>query len=535
MKKWSTKQLKEALHLNMRLTLEYTEYADSLISDILKTIKMSESNRWSKKTEDAVACILANLYYAYLEDQPLAINMEFHHWSKIKRIGFGWATYGRVKEILDTMEILGIVDMVNGFHSIDKSYCSKYWLKIEPLGGLSLCMMDYPDGVLVTNSCGGLKKGSDSFKNNRDRGFIRRYNKFMSKQDIRFSLKVQNLSNTDEGRLNALSLLVRKVNSKVIKLSLEQHGVICGKVLRGDDNNIKSVSLMLEHSKSKPYCCINNTVHPGTLCSYSSNNNSSNKRQESKVDNNIEHTGETIRFFSVDLHNLHELHDNIVFGKCEKVSICRRYCRGSEKLGGRFYSDISDLPRAVRKSFIINGEKTAEPDFSGMHIRMLYHEEGIDYKGECYIYDKSDPTNSVDRERIKLAQLILINTGIDKKAGKLLSPARAYQRARKAIFYKLKAKGIGYDSIDDTDNIMKSFEDFHQPLKKYLYTDQGVFLQYKDSEIMINILKDLSRLKIPVFPVHDSIVVPAKNINVAKEIMKHNYIKSVGFEPTIDE
>ncbi len=56
------------------------------------------------------------------------------------------------------------------------------------------------------------------------------------------------------------------------------------------------------------------------------------------------------------------------------------------------------------------GEPTVELDYSGLHIRMLYHLIGIDYRDECYVYEKSDKANKADRDRIKLASLIVINS-----------------------------------------------------------------------------------------------------------------------------
>ena len=78
--------------------------------------------------------------------------------------------------------------------------------------------------------------------------------------------------------------------------------------------------------------------------------------------------------------------------------------------GGRFYqAPHITIPSACRKTMLINGEPTVEPDYSGQHIRMLYNLLGIDYRDECYVYKKADTANKADRDRIKLASLIIIN------------------------------------------------------------------------------------------------------------------------------
>jgi hypothetical protein len=63
--------------------------------------------------------------------------------------------------------------------------------------------------------------------------------------------------------------------------------------------------------------------------------------------------------------------------------------------GGRFYhAPHLTIPSACRKTMVINGEPTTELDYSGLHIRMLYHHVGIDYRDECYVYDKTDSSSS---------------------------------------------------------------------------------------------------------------------------------------------
>ena len=188
--------------------------------------------------------------------------------------------------------------------------------------------------------------------------------------------------------------------------------------------------------------------------------------------------------------------------------------------GGRFYGDFQTLPRAVRKRMTINGQPVVEPDYSGLHIRMLYHKLGLDFRDECYVYNKNDWQHTIDRERMKLASLIIINADDRKKAAN-------------AIFFKLGGRGIGCKTGAEIEALMQLFEEHHKPIKKFFYSDEGVRLQFLDSEIMHGVLKELVRLKVPALPVHDSVVVPIEWGDLCKQVMGSEYKMAMGFDSII--
>ncbi len=191
--------------------------------------------------------------------------------------------------------------------------------------------------------------------------------------------------------------------------------------------------------------------------------------------------------------------------------------------GGRFYNAPHvTLPSACRKSFIINGEPTVELDYSGLHIRMLYNHLGIDYRDECYVYLKSDKDNEEDRERIKLASLIVINS--DDR-----------ERAIKAIHDRCRKKGIHYPKrqFGRYSALVDLFKDYHAPIKEFLLSGKGLELQYQDSTIMASILDRMTRKGIPALPVHDSVICPVRHEDYLRQVMVEEYEKVMGFEPVI--
>ena len=192
--------------------------------------------------------------------------------------------------------------------------------------------------------------------------------------------------------------------------------------------------------------------------------------------------------------------------------------------GGRFYhAPHITIPSVCRKSIIINGEPTVELDYSGLHIRMLYHLIGIDYRDECYVYDKADKANKPDRDRIKLASLIVINSADPGKAIRAIHD----QCRRKGIHYPAGEFGL-YRSLVDR------FEDFHEPIKEFFHKGKGLGLQYLDSTIMANILDRMTKKNIPALPVHDSVICPARYEGFLRQVMTEEYEKVMGFEPVID-
>jgi hypothetical protein len=192
--------------------------------------------------------------------------------------------------------------------------------------------------------------------------------------------------------------------------------------------------------------------------------------------------------------------------------------------GGRFYkAPHITMPSACRETMRINGEPTVEPDYSGQHIRMLYNLIGKDYRGECYVYPKADEAHKAERDRIKAASLIIINSGNRQEA------VRAVHRQcrRKGIQYPKGGRGKYIALVD-------AFETYHSPIKQFLLSGKGLELQYLDSKIMANILERMVRRNIPALPVHDSVITLARHESFLRQVMVEEYEKVMGFEPVID-
>ena len=125
----------------------------------------------------------------------------------------------------------------------------------------------------------------------------------------------------------------------------------------------------------------------------------------------------------------------------------RVFNNGSFTEGGRFYGAFHlELPKTIRRQVLINGEPTVEPDsFSALHIRMLYHWKGIDYREDPY---SALCDEEMEKKIFKIVSLVSINAGSKRKAVF-------------AIANEIEENGISYDtcyrSISDCLNRFKRF------------------------------------------------------------------------------
>ena len=205
------------------------------------------------------------------------------------------------------------------------------------------------------------------------------------------------------------------------------------------------------------------------------------------------------------------------------VNFMRRIFNVDWQHGGRFYhAPHITIPSACREAMFINGEPAVELDYSGLHVRMLYNRIGIDYRDECYVYQKADQENKPDRERIKLASLIVINSSDRRKAIRAL-----HNQCRKKDLHYPAGQFGRYSALVDR------FEQHHEPIREFFLSGQGLELQYLDSTIMANILSRMTSENIPALPVHDSVICPARHEGFLRQVMVEEYHKVMGFEPVI--
>lgn len=194
------------------------------------------------------------------------------------------------------------------------------------------------------------------------------------------------------------------------------------------------------------------------------------------------------------------------------------YSGGWDK-GGRIYSrsvfgmaSYQNLSKAQRETIKINGETTAEVDYSCLHLSIMYAKCGKQLTKDAYGWCE-------DRELAKKITIICLNNSTYSGA---LSACRKWLRENGHDVH------VGSPTLTYVHNMLR----YHNDIREQFFTKRfdALKIQNDDSKIMMSVLKACRRRNIPALPVHDSIIVPASKKNAAIRIMKEKYKAYTGFE-----
>ena len=179
----------------------------------------------------------------------------------------------------------------------------------------------------------------------------------------------------------------------------------------------------------------------------------------------------------------------------------RIFSNSSFEQGGRFYHGWwQEIPSEYRKYITINGKRTREMDYAGIHIRMMYAMEGMKIDDDYDPYKLKD--YSSHRKQVKQALNTIIN-------------AKSKEEAIYSINKKLELpKG------KDGNDLYKQLEQEHIEIKQYFGTGEGIKLQNLDARIAETVMMELLKQGIPTLPVHDSFIVRRSQIIDLNSIMR---------------
>jgi len=192
-----------------------------------------------------------------------------------------------------------------------------------------------------------------------------------------------------------------------------------------------------------------------------------------------------------------------------KKALIRVFNNGSFSDGGRFYGPCwQAIPSADRKYIRIDDEPTCELDFSGMHVKIMYANEGLSVP-EDDVY-KLDGISTDARKILKKIFNILINAKTEDKA--LRSIRRNFRRKDHPVLFSSDAITHG--------SIITAFKEKHKSIAKYICSGHGVKLQAMDAQIAEEILLHLGDKGIVALPVHDSLIVKTVHRQELLDAMK---------------
>jgi hypothetical protein len=169
---------------------------------------------------------------------------------------------------------------------------------------------------------------------------------------------------------------------------------------------------------------------------------------------------------------------------------------------GRLYGCwVQNLPKQTRCALLLNGEPVAEPDYSELHCRLVYDRAGKIMPERPFAID------GWTRPTVKRGFYTMLN-------------AESMDSARHAIAKQLHGPGA--------NDLMQAIKAKHSTVADRLCLGLGAHLMFTDAKIMCRNLAALNRAGIRALPIHDSLVVPAKNEGLAMEIMEQNLATELG-------
>lgn len=189
----------------------------------------------------------------------------------------------------------------------------------------------------------------------------------------------------------------------------------------------------------------------------------------------------------------------------------RIFSRNSWQMNGRFYGGWwQRIDEDWRAKIFINDAPTVEVDFQGLHIKMIYAQQGEDLVGDPYdLSPNVFQWLSAQEKRFWVKKLVL--TALNAK-GK----SSAYRAFRDGFPAGDSARS---QMDEELDWLLKAFLSQNPKLKDYLFTDKGIELMRLDGEITALIHNHFTGKGIPILSVHDSYIVECSHVIEMQEVM----------------
>jgi hypothetical protein len=191
----------------------------------------------------------------------------------------------------------------------------------------------------------------------------------------------------------------------------------------------------------------------------------------------------------------------------------RIFNRGSWELGGRAYASYQNLPKTIRARLTINGEAVASHDFPQLHPSMLYAMAGKQLHGDAY------ELPGCERQEGKLAFNMSVNAKTPREAvgaiGQHLAEMRGGRHPTRAE--RERATEL-YGAV-----LVR-----HPEIPEAFGSDMGLVLQRRDSDLILDTTMQCYEDGIPVLPVHDELIMPARFKAEVIEKMTRNLCLMLG-------
>lgn len=203
----------------------------------------------------------------------------------------------------------------------------------------------------------------------------------------------------------------------------------------------------------------------------------------------------------------------------------RIFNNGAWDKGGRLYGGFwQSFSKEARLTILLDGQEVAEIDIKATFPVLVYHTLGIDYWGQ---FDKwipeADPyflegyTDEDYRSALKLVFNAAINVTNDGKHQGWLTNI-------------IREKNISQRVNEEAPALKEKLLAKH-PQIPFFNAEVGSTMMFLESEIVLAVIKEFSKLGKPVLTVHDSFIVKREDKPLLQETIINAYYRVTGFTP----
>jgi hypothetical protein len=160
----------------------------------------------------------------------------------------------------------------------------------------------------------------------------------------------------------------------------------------------------------------------------------------------------------------------------------------------------------------IAAERATELDYGQVGPRLLYGKKGLAF--------------SADEDLYYIPRFADRRAGIKKVMNAMIfstEPLARFPAETKALFHR----------NDKIAHVTSSIEDRHPEISDLFYQGHGHEIQFVESQILIAVLLGLKRQGVVALPIHDAIMVPLANAELATDIMLDAFRTIGGVEGSV--
>lgn len=502
-------KLDEAIFFNPQLLSNTDSPIGKLVDEIFPQLNVFKRNKLKEK-KDFLNSLITNLALGFRKGLPVAIPKGRNYFTFDKFYGLNHYTYAISTQILHEVEKIGLINSKNGFYN--KQTKVGRFTRIQPSQKLKHILTQISQNdfeienydqstIIIKDPLNAVKKlfTKPVILKSPESG-VKRIGRKRKEYPIAYKLTTQ----TNKG-IKFLNRYNDFIDTVEILIPINESFLLSLK----DESKIKKIQIFLDQLKkvTESFQTLNPITKQQQLFQIYTITNAIQQTSKQYIPKPLLLRKYTDKYLLMSKLN----------GKLHRI-----YNRGSFNKGGRFYGGTyQSLNSQQRKNILLNNEPIVELDYSGYHIRMLYHLEGLEYTNDPYdVFDG----NSELRELMKVVSLICINARTEGLAVNGIRQAFFTDKELNRIFKKYNF------SVKD---LIEQFKLYHSSIAKYFFSDKGVDLMFRDSLITEEILKHFLKKKIPCLTVHDSFIVPANYKDELYQAMKETYFKHLHFYPII--